>query len=133
MNRNSEAFTRVICEYCPSGLPRLSGLRILMSAMVHSFCALLTIPGSGRVHMTETPRGALTVRISTMPADTNANGDFIGGWVLSRMDQAGGMAGVERARGRVVTIALDAMVFIRQVRVGDVLAVFNEEVRLGRI
>ena len=31
------------------------------------------------------PRGALTVRISAMPADTNANGDIFGGWVLSRM------------------------------------------------
>ena len=36
MNRNSEALTRVICEYCPSGLPRLSGLRILMSGMAGS-------------------------------------------------------------------------------------------------
>src|SRR6476469_4882144 len=132
MNRNSEAFTRVICEYCPSGLPRLSGLRILMSAMVHSVCALPTIAGSGRVHMTETPRGALTVRISAMPADTNANGDIFGGWVLSRMDQAGGIAGVERAQGRVVTIALDAMVFIRPVRVGDVLEVFTEVESIGR-
>ena len=44
------------------------------------------------------PRGELTVRISAMPADTNANGDIFGGWVLSRMDQAGGIAGVERAR-----------------------------------
>ena len=26
MNRNSDALTRVICEYCPSGLPRPSGL-----------------------------------------------------------------------------------------------------------
>src|ERR1700676_577380 len=34
MNRNSDALTRVICEYCPSGLPRLSGLRILMSGKV---------------------------------------------------------------------------------------------------
>ena len=72
------------------------------------------------------PRGELTVRISAMPADTNANGDIFGGWVLSRMDQAGGIAGVERARGRVVTIAVDAMTFIRPVRVGDVLEVFTE-------
>ena len=48
--------------------------------------------------MTEQPRGALTVRISAMPADTNANGDIFGGWVLSRMDQAGEMAH-ERAPG----------------------------------
>jgi acyl-CoA thioesterase YciA len=37
------------------------------------------------------------------------------------MDQAGGIAGVERARGRVVTIAVEAMTFIRAMRVGDVL------------
>src|ERR1700754_4166664 len=78
------------------------------------------------------PRGDLTVRISAMPADTNANGDIFGGWVLSRMDQAGGIAGVERARGRVVTVALDAMQFIRPVRVGDVLEVYTEVESIGR-
>ena len=78
------------------------------------------------------PRGALTVRISAMPADTNANGDIFGGWVLSRMDQAGGIAGVERARGRVVTVAIDAMQFIRPVRVGDVLEVYTEVESIGR-
>ena len=44
------------------------------------------------------PRGELTVRISAMPADTNANGDIFGGWVLSRMDQAGGIARRSSAR-----------------------------------
>ena len=82
--------------------------------------------------MNEKPRGELTVRISAMPADTNANGDIFGGWVLSRMDQAGGIAGVERAQGRVVTIAVDAMTFIRPVRVGDVLEVFTEVESIGR-
>ena len=82
--------------------------------------------------MSEKPRGTLTVRISAMPADTNANGDIFGGWVLSRMDQAGGIAGVERARGRVVTIAVDAMTFIRPVKVGDVLEVFTEIESIGR-
>ena len=78
------------------------------------------------------PRGVLTVRVVAMPADTNANGDIFGGWVLSRMDQAGGIAGVERAQGRVVTIALDAMTFIRPVRVGDVLEVYTEVESVGR-
>ncbi len=67
-----------------------------------------------------------------MPADTNANGDIFGGWVLSQMDQAGGIAGVERARGRVVTIAVEAMTFIRPVRVGDVLCVYAEVEHVGR-
>jgi len=78
------------------------------------------------------PRGELTVRISAMPADTNANGDIFGGWVLSRMDQAGGIAGVERAQGRVVTIAVDALTFIRPVKVGDVLEVFTDVESIGR-
>src|SRR6187200_3224579 len=78
------------------------------------------------------PRGVLTVRVSAMPADTNANGDIFGGWVLSRMDQAGGIAGVERARGRVVTIAVEAMTFIRPVRVGDVLEVYTAVESIGR-
>jgi acyl-CoA thioesterase YciA len=78
------------------------------------------------------PRGDLTVRTSAMPADTNANGDIFGGWVLSQMDQAGGIAGVERAQGRVVTIAVDALTFIRPVRVGDVLCVYTEVEHVGR-
>ncbi|MCG6122787.1 MAG: acyl-CoA thioesterase [Microvirga sp.] len=78
------------------------------------------------------PRGELTVRTLAMPADTNANGDIFGGWVLSQMDQAGGIAGVERARGRVVTIAVEAMTFIRPVKVGDVLCVYTEVESVGR-
>lgn len=78
------------------------------------------------------PRGELTVRTMAMPADTNANGDIFGGWVLSQMDQAGGIAGVERARGRVVTISVETMKFIRPVRVGDVLCVYTEIEQIGR-
>ncbi|MGU3539202.1 acyl-CoA thioesterase [Methylobacterium sp. A54F] len=78
------------------------------------------------------PRGDLTVRTIAMPADTNANGDIFGGWVLSQMDQAGGIAGVDRANGRVVTVALDAMTFIRPVKVGDVLCVYTRVGRVGR-
>src|SRR5262245_9007783 len=80
----------------------------------------------------EEPRGELTVRTIAMPADTNANGDIFGGWVLSQMDQAGGIAGVERAQGRVVTIAVEAMTFIRPVQVGDVLCVYTEVEHVGR-
>ena len=81
---------------------------------------------------TEQPHGELTVRLLAMPADTNANGDIFGGWVLSQMDQAGGIAAVERAQGRVVTIAVEAMTFIRPVKVGDVLCVYTSVDRVGR-
>jgi acyl-CoA thioesterase YciA len=80
----------------------------------------------------EEPRGELTVRLIAMPSDTNANGDIFGGWVLSQMDQAGGIAAAERANGRVVTIAIEALKFIRPVKVGDVLCVYTAIDHHGR-
>ena len=87
---------------------------------------------SAQLPTVEQPRGELTVRLIAMPADTNANGDIFGGWVLSQMDQAGGIAAVERAQGRVVTIAVEAMTFIRPVNIGDVLCVYTEVDHVGR-
>jgi acyl-CoA thioesterase YciA len=78
------------------------------------------------------PRGELTVRLAAMPRDTNANGDIFGGWVISQMDQAGGIRAAETAQGRVVTIAIEAMTFIRPVRVGDVLSVYTAVDYIGR-
>ena len=63
-----------------------------------------------------------------MPADANPSGDIFGGWVLSQMDIAAGICSRERARCRVVTVALDGMHFIRPVKVGDTLAVFQVSV-----
>ena len=82
--------------------------------------------------MSEAPRGELTIRTVAMPADTNANGDIFGGWVMSQMDMAGGIAGVDRARGRVVTVAVDGMTFIKPVKVGDVLCVYARVESVGR-
>jgi acyl-CoA thioesterase YciA len=78
------------------------------------------------------PRGELTVRLIAMPRDTNVNGDIFGGWVISQMDQAGGIHAAEKAQGRVVTIAIEAMTFIRPVRVGDVLSVYTAVDHVGR-
>ncbi|HEX4297881.1 MAG TPA: acyl-CoA thioesterase [Devosia sp.] len=71
------------------------------------------------------PQGALTIRTLAMPADTNPAGDIFGGWVMSQMDIAGAIAAVERARGRVVTVAVEAMSFIAPVKVGDILCVYT--------
>jgi len=66
-----------------------------------------------------------------MPADTNPSGDIFGGWVLSQMDIAGGICAGQRAQGRVVTAAIEAMSFFRPVKVGDVLGVYTTIVRVG--
>jgi acyl-CoA thioesterase YciA len=80
---------------------------------------------------TQEPIGALTIRTIAMPADTNPSGDIFGGWVLSQMDIAGGVAAAEVASGRVVTVAIEAMTFIAPVKVGDVLCVYCEVTRIG--
>jgi len=77
------------------------------------------------------PKGALTFRTLAMPADTNPAGDIFGGWVMSQMDIAGAIAAVERAEGRVVTVAVEAMTFIAPVKVGDILCVYTSIERVG--
>lgn len=77
------------------------------------------------------PEGALTIRTIAMPADTNPAGDIFGGWVMSQMDLAGAIAAVERVRGRVVTVAVEAMTFIAPVKVGDILCVYTKVDRVG--
>jgi acyl-CoA thioesterase YciA len=77
------------------------------------------------------PRGALTIRTLAMPADTNPAGDIFGGWVMSQMDIAGAIAAVERSKGRVVTVAVEAMTFIAPVKVGDILCVYTTVERVG--
>ena len=77
------------------------------------------------------PAGELQTRTLAMPGDANPSGDIFGGWVLSQMDIAGGIFAGQRAHGRVATVAVDAMTFLKPVNVGDVLCVYARAVRLG--
>ena len=77
------------------------------------------------------PDGELILRTMAMPADTNPNGDIFGGWILSQMDIAGGILAKEVAQGRTVTIAVNGMIFIRPVQVGDIVCCYGKVVRIG--
>ncbi len=77
------------------------------------------------------PQGEATLRTEAMPADVNVNGDIFGGWVLAQMDIASGIVAATRAKGRVTTVAVDAMKFIRPVGVGDVLCIWAQVDRVG--
>ena len=82
---------------------------------------------------TETePRGDLCTRTLAMPADTNANGDIFGGWLLSQMDIGGGVFASKVAKSRAVTVAIEAMNFRKAVYVGDLVSVHANLVRVGR-
>ncbi len=71
------------------------------------------------------------VRTVAMPADANPAGDIFGGWVLAQMDVAGGVVAAQRARGRVVTVALDGLSFHKPIKVGDIVSCYGEVVRVG--
>ncbi|WP_020557987.1 acyl-CoA thioesterase [Thiofilum flexile] len=77
------------------------------------------------------PNESLLLRTVAMPADTNPNGDIFGGWILSQMDLAGGILAKDISQGRVATIAVDAMKFIKPVKVGDVVCCYGEIKRIG--
>jgi acyl-CoA thioesterase YciA len=79
-----------------------------------------------------TPTGELTLRTLAMPADANAAGDIFGGWVMAQMDLACGIRAAERARGRVVTAAVQEMAFAMPVKIGDTLCIYTEIARVGR-
>ncbi len=63
--------------------------------------------------------GGPHLRTIAMPRDANASGAIFGGWTVSQMDLAGGTFAAEVARGRVATVSIDAMRFLRPVSVGD--------------
>lgn len=79
-----------------------------------------------------TPHGTLALQTLAMPADTNANGDIFGGWVVSNMDMAAGIAARFRAKSRVVTAAIDALTFIKPIYVGDTVCCYAELIKVGR-
>jgi len=80
----------------------------------------------------EEPKGELAVRTLAMPADTNPAGDIFGGWLMSLMDVAGGISATRLAGGRVATVAVTDMAFLRPVKVGDVVCCYTDLVRIGR-
>ena len=80
----------------------------------------------------DAPRGALASRVLAMPTDTNPKGDIFGGWIMSMMDMAGKMSATTVANGRVVTVAVDSIVFRQPVKVGDVVCCYTDIVRVGR-
>ncbi len=78
------------------------------------------------------PLGEVVIRTIAMPADTNANGDIFGGWLMSQMDLGGAVLARSVAHSRVVTVAVEAMAFVAPVNVGDVVSCYAHLLATGR-
>ena len=73
----------------------------------------------------------LVLKVITMPADSNVNGDIFGGWVMAQVDLAGSVVPARYVDGRMATVAVNQFIFKQPVRVGDILSFFAEVTRIG--
>jgi acyl-CoA thioesterase YciA len=74
----------------------------------------------------------LVLKVIPMPADSNANGDIFGGWVMAQVDMAGSVIPARIAKGRIATVAVNQFIFKQPVKIGDLLSFFAEVERVGR-
>jgi acyl-CoA thioesterase YciA len=72
-----------------------------------------------------------SIRRVMMPRDTNAFGTIFGGVILSEIDLAAAVEAHHHHAGRLVTVAMDSVVFRAPVFVGDLVSFFTETVRVG--
>ena len=67
-----------------------------------------------------------------MPANCNMHGDIFGGWIMAEMDLAAAIAAGRYSSCRVVTVAVDKLVFKAPVKVGDTISCYTWVKEVGR-
>lgn len=72
------------------------------------------------------------IRVPAMPADANAGGSIFGGWIMSHVDVAGSLPAVERAKGPVVSRAVESFEFKKPVFIGDVISCYADIISEGK-
>lgn len=77
------------------------------------------------------PEGQPTLRVVAMPSDLNFAGDVFGGWIMGQVDVAGSIPALHRAKGRVVTVAVNSFVFKEPILMGDIVSFYAEIVKVG--
>lgn len=72
------------------------------------------------------------IRQLMMPRDTNAVGTIFGGVIMSQIDLAAAIEAHKTHPAKIVTVAMDKVVFKAPVFVGDAVSFFTETTRVGR-
>ena len=62
----------------------------------------------------------------------NNLGNVHGGWIMKLVDEAGALAAMRHSGRRVVTVAMDSMVFRQPIHIGDLVILNAEATRTGR-
>lgn len=77
------------------------------------------------------PNGELALQIPAMPRDTNPDNDIFGGWVVSQMDLAAEITARKVAKGRVTTVSIHQLTFLRPIEVGDMVSCYTNVTNVG--
>ena len=87
--------------------------------------------------MTDLPK-AKTVKASRIsiaqlmqPEHANNLGNVHGGWIMKLADEAGALACMRHAQRRVVTVAIDSMVFHNPIKIGELVLLTAEVTYTG--
>ena len=82
-------------------------------------------------HIVALPHKEPTIRVAAMPSDANYSGDMFGGWIMGQVDIAGSIPALHRAKGRVVTVAVNSFVFKEPMYIGDIVSFYAEIIKVG--
>lgn len=74
----------------------------------------------------------ITIAQMMHPEHANNLGNVHGGWIMKLVDEAGALACMRHAQQRVVTIAVDQMVFREPIRITDLVTITAEVSYVGR-
>ena len=66
------------------------------------------------------------------PEHANNLGNVHGGWIMKLVDEAGALACMRHAQRRVVTVAVDSLVFREPIKIGDLIILNAEVTYTGR-
>lgn len=74
----------------------------------------------------------ITLSQLMQPEHANMRGYVHGGWIMKLADEAGALAAMRHAQQRVVTVAIDQMMFHEPIRIGDLVTLEAEVTFAGR-
>jgi uncharacterized protein (TIGR00369 family) len=74
----------------------------------------------------------ITISQLMHPEHANLLGNVHGGWVMKLVDEAGALACMRHAQRKVVTVAIDSMVFRQPIRLGDLVIINAQVSYVGR-
>ncbi len=73
----------------------------------------------------------LMLKTLAMPKYKNVNGNIFGGWIMYQMDLGGGILAKEISKGKVSTVYVEAINFLKPISAGDLVSCYVRCMKIG--